>query len=703
MDDAAPRKLASIVAVDMAGYSRRTEADEEATVRAVAILREQIALSARAHGGRVFNTAGDGFMLEFPTVSGALAAAERIAGSGDPPVRVGVHVGEVSVTESGDLLGHGVNVAARIQQLAAPGAVLVSGDVKRAVRGPLSERLRPQGAVRLDKMNETLPVFALALAKGKGTRGRRRSLKAPIIAGVGAAFATLAGFALWPGHGLVPVANAGPARLAILPFEPLTSSPRERAFATGLADELQSTLTASQLPLVSREDARTLRGSNQDAALRKLGVRLLFDGTVTSDRDMLTARVHLDDPAKHLTLWSVELSGPAASPDVLEAQVGARAIAVLNCAGQALRPTGGLSDPEALGLYLRACDLFETSVWGDDAKAVYGTLDAFRQVTARAPGFAPGHSALARFLARYRHGAALQSDPGAAAEAEREARRALAIDPKDADAYVALSLLRPESDYAGREKLLDQALAANPSWAYANSAKASLLFDVGRLSEGVAALGRAAAANPLSLNIPTDTALVANGQQSAGNAEHERLRRLWPHSPSVWFAGLQIDVWEKRWDELFALLDDRQSRPVSFTDDEVQGLRILYGAEKSRTPATLAAARDPLVRGALKSPPSEALIAPFAALADLGFTDDAFRVADHWSQAPLTAFNSPHYLFLPDGLALRRDPRFIALTAKAGLVDYWRSTGKWPDFCLDPGLPYDCKAEAAKVVGARGH
>ena len=210
MDErAAPRKLASIVAVDVAGYSRRTETDEEAAVRALAILREQIALSARAHGGRVFNTAGDGFMLEFPTVSGALAAAEQIAGSGDPPVRVGVHVGEVSVTESGDLLGHGVNVAARIQQMASPGAVLVSGDVKRAVRGPLGERLRPQGSVRLDKMHETLPVFALGAGWGRrGPRGAGAAWGAPLIAGAEApAFLALAGFALWPGHGLVPAAK----------------------------------------------------------------------------------------------------------------------------------------------------------------------------------------------------------------------------------------------------------------------------------------------------------------------------------------------------------------------------------------------------------------------------------------------------------------------------------------------------------------
>ena len=233
----------------------------------------------------------------------------------------------------------------------------------------------------------------------QGFKGRRLKLAAPLIAGAGVAFLALAGFALWPGHGLVPTAQASASRLAILPFEPLTSSPQERAFATGLADKLQSALSAGQMPVVSREDAASLRGADRASRLKQLGVRLLFDGTVTTDRDTLHASVHLEDARKHVTLWSVELAGPASNPDALEAQVGARAIAVMTCAGQALRPAGGLSDPEALSVYLHACDLFERAVYGDDTQGVYSTLDALREAAKQAPGFAPAHSALARFLA----------------------------------------------------------------------------------------------------------------------------------------------------------------------------------------------------------------------------------------------------------------------------------------------------------------
>jgi DNA-binding winged helix-turn-helix (wHTH) protein/TolB-like protein len=527
---------------------------------------------------------------------------------------------------------------------------------------------------------------------------RRRGPQRAMIISAGGAIVVLAAVGLWLGHGLFPAVNEGPSRIAILPFEPLIFSPAERAFATGLADELQSVLGTSSMQLVSREDAVSLRGAGQAARLKQLGVRLLFDGTVTTDRDTLHARVHLEDAGKQVTLWSVELSGPASNPDALEAQVGARAIAVMNCAGQALRPDQGLSDPQALGLYLHACDLFETRVWGDDPQAVFSTLDAFRQVTLRAPGFAPGHSALARFLAGYRQGQALQGEPEAAGEAEREARRALAIDPKDSDAYVALSLLRPTSDYAGRERLLDQALAANPSWADANLEKANLLFDVGRFAEGGVAIERAAAANPLSLYITTEIARVANGQTASGNAELDRLQRLWPDSPQVWWDRLQVYSMEKRWNELSALLDGRQSRPKSFRDSEIQLLRTAFTAERLRTPAVIAEARRQFLAAQPRGP--EELIARFATLADLGLADDAFRLADQWSRAPLTAFNAPHYLFQPDGAVLRRDPRFMTLAAKIGLVDYWRSTGKWPDFCADPHLSYDCKAESAKLAAS---
>jgi TolB-like protein/class 3 adenylate cyclase/Tfp pilus assembly protein PilF len=163
-DDAQTRKLATIVALDVAGYSARTEADEARTTAEVAALRKVIDAITASHGGRVFNTAGDGFMLEFGSSLAGVEAAFELAETCEPKVRVGVHLGDVVVQPNGDLLGHGVNVAARLMARSDPGGALVSADVRRTIRGPLAERLQSRGMLKLDKMAETIEAFAIGTA-----------------------------------------------------------------------------------------------------------------------------------------------------------------------------------------------------------------------------------------------------------------------------------------------------------------------------------------------------------------------------------------------------------------------------------------------------------------------------------------------------------------------------------------------------------
>ena len=701
-EGASPRKLASIVAIDVAGYSRRSETDEAAAIRAVAGLRERVIKAAQAHGGRVFNTAGDGFMLEFPTASGALAAAEEIAAAGDPPVRAGVHLGEVSVTDSGDLLGHGVNVAARIQQMASPGAVLASGDVKRAIRGPLGERLKPQGSVRLDKMSETLPVFALAPAEGGRAKGRRLDLRSPAIIAVAALVLALAGLSLWLGRGAWSDSTPKSTRIAILPFQTLSSGQDMRDFADGLSEELRNVLNTDRMQTVSRTDADTLRGPDQSHKLKQLGVRMLLDGSVHGDGSKLDVRAHLDDPQGHVTLWAAELSGPADQPAGLQAQVGARTIAVLNCSARALRPIGGLSDPAILALYLRSCDLSETS-WGDDPQPVYGLLDTIRQVTAKAPHFAAGHSWLAFSIANYLPAFPSEQRPQLRREADIEARRALAIDPEDPQAFVALSALQPVSDYRGRDRLLRRALEADPAWPSANGWMGLLLFDTGRLNEALPFFQRAAASNPPSLDWTTYMALFLTGHRRAADAEIARLSALWPRSPALWFDRFPILAAEGRWAEASAAVDDIRSRPETFGELDIANLHIWMAAEQSRTPAAVAAARKNILAAAATATATGEqfrILRLMSELSKLGLFDDAYAVGATYDPAKMEGLDTPSLVFGINN-ALTRDRRFMPFAARLGLVDYWRSSGKWPDFCAEPGLPYDCKAEAAKYAGGR--
>ena len=163
-DEVQARKLATIVALDVAGYSARTEADEARTTAQVARLRKVIEAIAVKHAGRVFNTAGDGFMLEFGSSFAGVEAAFELAETCEPKVRVGVHLGDVIVQPNGDLLGHGVNVAARLMARSDPGGALVSADVRRTIRGALGERLVSRGLFKLDKMAETIEAYALIAA-----------------------------------------------------------------------------------------------------------------------------------------------------------------------------------------------------------------------------------------------------------------------------------------------------------------------------------------------------------------------------------------------------------------------------------------------------------------------------------------------------------------------------------------------------------
>lgn len=128
------RRVATIVALDVAGYSARTEADEAKTTAEVMALRGFIEDVASARGGRVFTAAGDGFMLEFGSSLSAVEAAFDLAEKCEPKVRAGVHLGDVVLQPNGDLLCYNVNVATRLMARSDPGSALVSADVRHAIR-----------------------------------------------------------------------------------------------------------------------------------------------------------------------------------------------------------------------------------------------------------------------------------------------------------------------------------------------------------------------------------------------------------------------------------------------------------------------------------------------------------------------------------------------------------------------------------------
>ncbi len=530
-----------------------------------------------------------------------------------------------------------------------------------------------------------------------------RALPAPWVTVLGVALVLGLGAAsAWFARDRLPWAAPAPTRVAVAPITAATPTPWLKEFDSRVSDQVLGYLSTRQIPAVSQAEAAALGGADGADRARRLGVRLLIDGTASTEVDDVKLDLHFEDPTSHTTVWSVSFQGKQSKADDLRAQVAAKVAAMLDCGSRALRPRGGLRNADALSSYLKACDLFQTSGNQFDPDPTFQLFAALRRVIAAAPTFAPAHSDLAKYEAYFAHYGIFAPDQTALLrkEARAEADRALALDPKDADAYVALMFLVPRPGWVERERLLRRAIAVDPDWPHANGFLGILLSEVGRIREAAAYTQRASAANPLSPDLgwtaQSAQMLAAAGRTDLADPILVQLAKLWPADQDVWNARFVVAVDAGRWDEATALMHD-PGRPSYYRPSDIDDYDLLFRAAKSHAPDQIASAR----RRALERAQSNPALAndEITSLSILGDVDDAFRLA--LSPGALASPDGPYQvLFGPPTRPMRLDPRFMALAAKLGLVDYWRSTGNWPDFCAEPGLPYDCKAEAAKL--ARG-
>jgi len=440
LSDTAARRLATIVALDVAGYSARTEADEARTTAEVAALRHVIEGIASKHGGRVFNTAGDGFMLEFGSSLAAVEAAFELAEACEPKVRVGVHLGDVAVQPNGDLLGHGVNVAARLMAKSEPGGALVSGAVRHSIRGPVAERLVSRGSMQLDKMAEVIEAFALRTG-GAGASAVHK-----------------------------PAALALPEKpsIAVLPFSDMTGAKDQDYFTEGMLVEIVTALSAfPSLFVIAHAASLSLRGDTRSHTLiaRELGVRYILSGSVRKAGDRVRISVELLDEGARTPIWTQRFDGTLEDVFALQDTVANAVASQIEPSIQAaevrratMRPT---ADPGAYDLYLRGLH----AQWGAYEKAPLQTaLGFFEQAIERDPdfGLALAHASNAH-VNMY-----LQSEsdhPEVSRQKAYElAKRAERLGTNDAEvlAFAAYSLLQCGADMPIVDALITRALEMSP-------------------------------------------------------------------------------------------------------------------------------------------------------------------------------------------------------------------------------------------------
>ena len=437
MSDTAPRRLATIVALDVAGYSARTEADEARTTAEVAALRKVIEAIAAKHGGRVFNTAGDGFMLEFGSSLSAVEAAIELAETCEPKVRVGVHVGDVVPQPNGDLLGHGVNVAARLMAKAEPGSSLISADVKRMIRGPVAERLQSRGMLKLDKMAETIEAFAFAVAGGAE--------------------------AVRPQLG----PSAGKPSLAVLPFANLSNNPEQAYFADGMMEEITTALSRIRSIFViasgSTQQYKDIPVSAQTVG-RELGVRYVLEGSVRKAADRIRIAVKLIDAADGSQIWAERYDDTLDDVFALQDRVALSVAGVIEPAVRdaeirraARQPTTNI---DAYDLYLKAVALVDSY----EKESMFEALNLLERALALDPryaqalsvaGYAHSQIFVSRWAEDLAHHRCLALD---------YASRAIQLAADDADvlSWIATIYLALDEDAAMSTTLIDRSLALNP-------------------------------------------------------------------------------------------------------------------------------------------------------------------------------------------------------------------------------------------------
>src|SRR5208337_3256833 len=379
---AGTRKIAAILVADIVGYSRLAAADEDRTLSRLRGLRSDLIDPAiAAYHGRIVKRTGDGSLIEFRSVVDTVRCAievqngliERNAGVAPErriEFRVGIHLGDVVEEADSDLMGDGVNIAARLESIAKPGAICLSEQAYWQVKGRLDLAVTDLGPTQLKNIAEPIRVYSLEvgkLAQAKPTKpGVSKRPLAMLAAGI-VAFVVIAASAAYflsanRTATVVPTAAspAEPARLSIvvLPFTNLTNDPNQDYFADGVTENLTTELSRIHNSFViARNTAFSFKGKNVDARDigRELGVRYVLEGSVQRDQNRVRVNAQLIDAGSGAHLWADRFEEDVADLFKLQDEVVAR---LANSLGYELVRTEAEKDarsksPDAVDLAMR--------------------------------------------------------------------------------------------------------------------------------------------------------------------------------------------------------------------------------------------------------------------------------------------------------------------------------------------------------------
>ena len=628
------RRLTAILAADVAGYSRLMGADEEGThERLQGHLRELVDPKIAEHRGRIVKHTGDGFLAEFASVVDAVRCAVEIQRGmidREPEVpeerriwfRMGVNLGDVIVEEQ-DIFGDGVNVAARVEGLAEPGGICISGTVRDHIGERLPYSFEDRGEQSVKNIARPVRVYALRLEVGNAlptlaspARPSMRS-RTTIAAIAAAALAVVAcvGWWIWPGAaaffgtgkpaeqgtpsstpmpcGLVApcpphiektarapapltspvggVPRPQPAPLVaprlsivVLPFANLSNDPDQQYFADGITEDLTTDL--SRIPdifVISRNTAFTYRTKPVDTKQlgRELGVRYVLEGSVRRSGNNIRVNAQLIDAQTDTHLWAEQVDRDMSDLFALQKEITGRIANTLNLELVTAEAARPTDNPDALDYILRG----------------------------RAARTKP-------------------NSPEVLGQAINLFERALSVDPQSVEAHTLLAsalvsrvldgmTTSAAADLARAEQLVNQALAVSPRYPLAHQVKAEIMRAQRRYEEAIPDYETALALNP---NLAQALHALGECKLMTGSIEdvipiEERAIRLSPLDPGIagryWRIGL-VHLLQSRTAEAIPWLEKaRAANPSLAVVHAALGSAYGLEGETERAAAELAEAR----------------------------------------------------------------------------------------------------------------
>jgi adenylate cyclase len=514
------RKLAAMFAADVEGYSRLMGQDEVGTLRRLTACRAILDQRIAAYRGRIFGSAGDSVVADFASavdaVQCAVAVQEALAGEEQMRFRIGVHVGDV-IVQGENLFGDGVNIAARLEALAEPGGICISGAVR-------------------DQIGTKLPLDFTDLGEQQV-----KNIAQPIRAyRIGGASATVAAATSLP----LPDKPS----IAVLPFQNLSGDPEQEYFADGMVEEIITALSHyPSLFVIARNSSFTYKGRAVDVKQvgRELGVRYALEGSVrkAGNRVRITAQLVEAEAGNHVWAerYDRDLTDIFALQDEITQAVTiaiAPAIADAEQRRAMRKPPGSL---DAWAAYQRGLWHFSKGTADNVALAE----KFYQQAMDLDPTFAGSYTGLAYAYWRAAGVFGMRSLDEAENLAEALVRRAVALDGNDAEARTCFGhLLMRRGDYAGALAEIERALAISPNLADAHEALGSVLTRSGHPRQGRTAVEKCIRLDPrnpnnnLQLLVITISYYLAGEYDAAVEAAKRGIRAYPDHSNQYrWLAA----------------------------------------------------------------------------------------------------------------------------------------------------------------------